>query len=344
MSKLYPMLQNSFVIASMFAALYYLLSQVGGRMFWPILLSTYLLGTFVYLYEIYYRKDGSIKKGLFNYFFSRKIWLHPSAKHDYLIILINLTALTTFFHTLIIETSFFELLTRAIISLTPVIKEIKNPDIQINPLIIGAYTLLSFLLSDMFYYLSHRLQHKIPWLWEFHKVHHSAKVMTPATLHRAHLVDVWISINFRIIGLGIAAGIFYYFYPNIGSIKTIMGVNAVLILSYFIGANLRHSHIWLPYGAIIEHVFMSPAQHQIHHSEKIKHYDKNFGSALSLWDWMFNSLYVLRGKETLTFGLSSRKEEQDLDSIWKLYFIPFKKATNILMKKFKKQPKTQKKT
>ena len=147
---LQPIVQNGIVIALMFADLYYLLSQFGGRMFWPIFLSTYLLGTFVYFYEIHYRKDGSIKKGLFHYFFSKEIWFHPSAKHDYFIILINLAILTTFFHFLVIDTSFFELLTRAIISLTPVIKEIKNPDIQISPLVIGTYTLLSFLLSDMF--------------------------------------------------------------------------------------------------------------------------------------------------------------------------------------------------
>lgn len=327
------LLKTLFITSVMLIALYLLISQTGARMFWPFMIITYIIAIPVYLYEVNRRKDGSVQKGLFNYFFSKDLWFHKSAIHDYFIILINLGMITLFFKFIIFKPDFFFYLSQAILSLLPVAAgaESNAP----STFIIALYTLATFVLADLSYYIAHRLQHKVPWLWEFHKVHHSAKVMTPATLHRAHPVDVWMSVCFRTAGLGIASGIFYYFHPNLEGFMTIMGVNALLIGSYVVGANLRHSHIWLPFGPKLEHVFMSPAQHQIHHSEQVKHYDKNFGSFFTVWDWMFGSLYVLNGKEQLTFGLGSKKQEEELNTVWKLYVRPFQNSFKILAKKFK---------
>nr|WP_216092588.1 sterol desaturase family protein [Candidatus Marithrix sp. Canyon 246] len=46
------------------------------------------------------------------------------------------------------------------------------------------FTLSLFIFSDLTRYLLHRLLHSIPILWEFHKVHHSAKVLNPFTFYR----------------------------------------------------------------------------------------------------------------------------------------------------------------
>jgi sterol desaturase/sphingolipid hydroxylase (fatty acid hydroxylase superfamily) len=74
-------------------------------------------------------------------------------------------------------------------------------------------------------------------------------------------------------------------------------------------ANLRHSHVRLSFGPL-EGLFISPTQHQIHHS--IDHEDVNFGSCLAIWDRWFSTLVCSReisvGKK-LTFGL---KEPLDL--------------------------------
>lgn len=331
MNKQIETLSKIALLLAMPVALYMLISQTGARMFWPFMIATYLIAIPVYFYEVNKRKDGSVDRGLFNYMFSQKIWLHRSAKHDYAIILINLAMITLFFNAIVLKPDFFHNFTQALLSLTPA--KAGSADNVPSLLVIVSYTFVAFAISDLSYYFAHRIQHKVPWLWEFHKVHHSAKVMTPATLHRAHPIDVWMSVSFRMVSLGIASGVFYYFYPNLEGFMTILGINAFLIGSYFVGANLRHSHVWLPFGPKAEHVFMSPAQHQIHHSEQVKHYDKNFGSFFSLWDWIFGSLYVLRGKETLTFGLGSKKEEEELNSVWRLYVRPFQNAFKILTTK-----------
>ena len=54
----------------------------------------------------------------------------------------------------------------------------------------GMTMLLVFLAVEFGYWFSHFLMHKIPFMWEFHKVHHSAEVLTPLTEWRQHPVEL----------------------------------------------------------------------------------------------------------------------------------------------------------
>ena len=101
-----------------------------------------------------------------------------------------------------------------------------------------------------------------------------------------------------------------------------MGMNVIAFVYYFMGYALRHSHFWISYGPVLSHVFISPAQHQIHHSADKKHWDKNFGGTFALWDWLFGTLYIPRKKEDLTFGIG-RESEWEFPSVWSLYAKPF---------------------
>ena len=56
-----------------------------------------------------------------------------------------------------------------------------------------------------------------------------------------------------------------------------------------------------------------PAHHQVHHSANPKHFNKNFGSCLALWDWMFGTLYVPgKNARPLTFGFSGQPDAHTL--------------------------------
>jgi len=146
--------------------------------------------------------------------------------------------------------------------------------------------------------------HKVNVLWQFHKVHHSAEVLTPLTDYRVHPLELMFYIHSKGIGLGLVQGVFAYLFTEAISVQTVLGLNAVFFFYYLFGYPLRHSHIWVSYGRVLSHVFISPAQHQIHHSVDKKHWDKNLGSMFALWDWMFGTLYVPASKEKLKFGLS----------------------------------------
>jgi hypothetical protein len=63
--------------------------------------------------------------------------------------------------------------------------------------------------------------------------------------------------------------------------------------------------VWLSFGRVMEHVVLSPAQHQVHHSLDPRHHDKNFGEGFSLWDWLCGTLYVTSPqREVHGFGVA----------------------------------------
>ncbi|MDC0136437.1 sterol desaturase family protein [Sulfitobacter sp.] len=96
-----------------------------------------------------------------------------------------------------------------------------------------------------------------------------------------------------------------------------------------LGANFRHSHIWISYGPVLEHILISPAQHQVHHSVATKHHDKNYGSIFAIWDWIFGTLYVPKTVETLTFGVSDgtgKPMEQPYPTLMAAMVLPFKES------------------
>ena len=164
------------------------------------------------------------------------------------------------------------------------------------------YGLGVFLVLDFVHYWAHRAFHS-RWLWAFHKVHHSAPVLVPATASRVHFVEKIVGKLAAGVFLGAYAGAFWYACGGQVERYTLFGVTYLVFICNALAANLRHSHVWLSFGPLIEHVLNSPAQHQIHHSDAPKHFNKNFATNLSLWDWMFGTLYVTRPQpEPLRFG------------------------------------------
>ena len=90
------------------------------------------------------------------------------------------------------------------------------------------------------------------------------------------------------------------------------------------GGVLRHTNVWVSFG-FLNWLIISPAQHQIHHSRDPKHWDKNFGYMLAVWDLLFHTLSVPRLRENLKFGIQGQ-DHSEFSSIAKLYFQPFSKV------------------
>lgn len=184
------------------------------------------------------------------------------------------------------------------------------------------YGLGVFLINDFASYWAHRVFHS-RWLWEFHKVHHSAPVLVPLTASRVHFVEKIADSLLSIVLLGAYAGVFWYLCGGEISRYTLFGVTWLVFIFNSLAANLRHSHVWLSFGPTLEHVFNSPAQHQIHHSDAPHHFGKNFGTNLSLWDWMFGTLYTTTSKpEQLNFGTAERDPHRYL-TLYSLIVMPF---------------------
>ena len=154
------------------------------------------------------------------------------------------------------------------------------------------------------YYADHYLSHNVPFLWEFHKVHHTAEVLTPMTNARVHPFDTLLFFNILALTMGGTTGILTYLFGKPSNDVSIYGVNAFFLMFYFVIGHLQHSHFWIVFPGIWGRIILSPAHHQIHHSTNPAHFNKNLGNFTGFLDWMFGTLYVPGPKrEKLVFGI-----------------------------------------
>jgi len=165
-------------------------------------------------------------------------------------------------------------------------------------------TVLQVLAYELAYWFAHYCFHKVPALWEFHKVHHSAEVMTAFTELRQHPVEIIAFMNLIGLSTGIVFGAMTYaFGPGVRPFTLLNG--NILTMAFLVTyGHLRHSHMWIAFTGVAGRILQSPAHHQLHHSANPAHFDKNLGFALALWDWAFGTL-ALPGKtrEPIVFGV-----------------------------------------
>jgi ornithine lipid hydroxylase len=136
--------------------------------------------------------------------------------------------------------------------------------------------LIGIPLWDLGNHLAHRWAHKVPLLWRFHAVHHSAPRLSIINTGRFHPFDVVKSV---LIG---------------APIPVLLGVPAEVSMWYaavnvFTG-QLTHSNVRLRCG-IFNSVFSTPNLHRWHHSPHQVETDTNFGEATILWDRLFGTYF-----------------------------------------------------
>jgi sterol desaturase/sphingolipid hydroxylase (fatty acid hydroxylase superfamily) len=254
--------------------------------------------------------------------FPAKIYAHRSARVDYIFFALNsilYAALLGPFATSGVYVSS---------QVTSLLGMLFTPQILIETSGIAItlfYALIMALLADFGIFLAHYAAHRSRVLWEFHKVHHSAEVLTPITAYRMHPLDDIITLSTIGVLIGTADGVVRFFIAPGVSSYAIAGLSLVTFLFFIAGFHLRHSHIWLSYGPTWSKIFVSPVQHQIHHSKAPRHWNKNYGFTFAFWDYLFGSLYIPKEREQIEFGIGNG-EEQEYSSPLRLYFLPFKKA------------------
>lgn len=172
----------------------------------------------------------------------------------------------------------------------------------------GALTLTGFLAYDFSYWFDHYLKHRVSWLWPFHRVHHTAEVLTPLTSYRTHPVDNLIFANISAVIIGVAEGVVHYLLGAQVPELAIAGTNVVLVAFLYTTIHLQHSHIRIAFTGRLGRIVFSPAHHHIHHSADPAHYDCNLGSCLAVWDWMAGTLRVPDPKAKLTFGTVAEED------------------------------------
>lgn len=151
------------------------------------------------------------------------------------------------------------------------------PTISFMPAIqVSAVALVAFVVGDFLAWCSHILHHRLPTLWQFHAVHHSQRSMSMLSDNREHFVETLINAAFifvpaRLLGLDSDAA------------------GALAFLSNYLQA-MNHANIRTTLGPL-RFILVSPQHHRIHHSLEREHYNINYGSTISTWDYLFHTRF-----------------------------------------------------
>ncbi|MBT8154866.1 sterol desaturase family protein [Epibacterium ulvae] len=275
------------------------------------------------------RKSAETPDSFVAFLFPKSVWGHPSAWLD---------VRYFFFHKLIGHFLMFGLLAGAAAMVFRLMTGVSITSLPttaqggLSWVIVIAYMFVSTLVSDFIGWGVHYLQHKVPILWEFHKVHHSAEVMHPLSNYREHPIDNLLYQLCIGLGYGAVTGGAYLVLDVVPSLPSILGVPVLMFLFNILAYNLRHSHIWLRWPGVWSKVFPSPAHHHVHHSCHPAHFDKNFAFLFPIWDVIFGTYIMPDDNRDVKFGVAGMKS-MEMDSCWKLYSVPFVKAARRLRKK-----------
>ncbi|PRP66185.1 sterol desaturase family protein [Nonlabens agnitus] len=156
--------------------------------------------------------------------------------------------------------------------------------------------LLMFIVADFIQWNIHRLLHRVPWLWEFHKVHHSVKEMGFAAQFRFHFMETIIYKTLQYVPLAmIGFGIQQFF--------------VVHMLGVFIG-HLNHANLNWDYGPF-KYILNNPKMHLWHHAKELPEnhkYGMNYGLSLSIWDYLFGTAHVPYHDPNLELGFAGDED------------------------------------
>jgi sterol desaturase/sphingolipid hydroxylase (fatty acid hydroxylase superfamily) len=293
----------------------------GSQLYWPFVLSAAGIALLIYFVRDNRNEGGNLERFL-SFCFPGRIYRHPSALLDFRYFLVNTIVYGAFIGPLLLTSS-----STAVSTAYVLIKVAGEPPSSLLPGGIWAdiaVTVAAVVFADIGFFVSHWLQHRVGFLWEFHKVHHAAEVLHPLTLYRRHPVDAALDAVLMGAAAGIVLGISGFLFDDSVKGLTILGTNAALFVFHFAGVHLRHSHIRLSFG-FLDRIFISPTLHQVHHGCSPQHVDKNFGGIFSVWDWLAGTLYLPRNDEELVLGLTEG-EHHEYNSIARLYLLPFVKV------------------
>jgi sterol desaturase/sphingolipid hydroxylase (fatty acid hydroxylase superfamily) len=302
----------------------------GEKVFWLYLISSLLCAMYVYLRLIRREHNSEVaRRGFLQFLFPKEVWSHKSAwldvRYFFFHQMLRLVIYGTF--TVAISKTVFDFTIEA--SSTALgpdpFFDLAKQSAMVVAIVSFAYMFASAALSDFVSYCIHYVQHKNKFLWEFHKVHHSAEVLHPLSNYREHPIDnLFYAVGLG-LSIGFATGMIQILLGYVPTNPQVLGVTGILFVFYFLGYNLRHSHIWLRWPGLLAYLFGCPAHHQIHHSYHPDHINKNFAFLFPFWDALFGTFCLPQTDEDVSFGLAE-DHEPEYESCLGVYFIPLQKA------------------
>lgn len=174
-----------------------------------------------------------------------------------------------------------------------------------------AQFVVGFLLLDVTFFYWHVANHKIPFFWRFHNVHHIDPDLDVTTAFRFHFGEVFFSTFFRVIQVSI-----------IGCSFEIVALYEIV---FQLGTLFQHSNIRLPINIerLLNKIIVTPRMHGIHHSQVTKETNSNFSIVFSFWDTLHRSLGLNIPQSQIEIGIPGYSDADN--RLGNVLILPFRK-------------------
>lgn len=171
---------------------------------------------------------------------------------------------------------------------------------------LSAEIVLTVLALDFAHYVWHRMEHRVPFLWRLHRVHHSDRQLDVTSALRFHPFETLARIGVSIL------------------VIALLGAPPVAVLVYAASShllnNFNHANLTLPPGMerALTALIITPDLHRVHHSMRSDEQNRNFGSIVSWWDIAFGTLAIRPGEwqRKAPLGLAGHADRQGLGAMF----------------------------
>ena len=199
------------------------------------------------------------------------------------------------------------------------------PKIYINKAPEWMQLSILFILFEFLTYWVHRLSHNVGFLWQLHKVHHSSKQLDIFNAMRSHFLDLMLYPLLLYIPFGMIGYSVSNFY-------------LIFLVSNFFSLGL-HANVPWSYGPL-KYFFNNPKLHLWHHVKSLPDgkTSVNYGNALSIWDYLFDTAYEGDYSDKKSEELGFDNIEEYPQTVWGHWLAPFRRYFGLDKKK--KKPNT----
>jgi sterol desaturase/sphingolipid hydroxylase (fatty acid hydroxylase superfamily) len=171
---------------------------------------------------------------------------------------------------------------------------------------------LSFLLMDLAFYYWHLANHRVPFLWRFHNVHHIDPDLDVSTAFRFHFGEITLSSFFTVVQVSLI-GISPWTF-------------AIYQLAFQAEVLFHHSNLRLPIGfeRLLSKIIVTPRMHGIHHSQVRRENNSNFGTVFTWWDRLHRTLGLNIPQDEVIVGIPAYTLPRD-NRVPSALLMPFRK-------------------
>src|SRR5258706_4788668 len=179
----------------------------------------------------------------------------------------------------------------------------------------AAQSVFGFLLLDLTFYYWHLANHKSPFLWRFHNIHHIDRDLDVSTAFRFHFGEVALSAAFRALQIAV------------------IGVSPLTFALYELvfqsNTLFHHSNVRLPVAAerFLNRILVTPRMHGVHHSEIQSENNSNFSVVFPWWDRLHRTLRLNVPQSQIVIGISGYAAAAD-DQLPNALMMPFRRQRN----------------